>query len=318
MDDHRQRSCIRAVNSGLACNIALALGKTFTGILGHSQALLADGINSMSDVAYYVVVRVFMGLARKPPDREHPYGHSQLESISAMVVGAFVLTTAIAIFWDAINGFYDLVVHRIEQSPIAWMALWVALATVALKVVLTSYTRRVGRATQNPAILALASDHRNDVLSASGAAIGIALSRAGLPWFDPLAGAIVAIVVFRTGIEIIRQSSSDLMDTVPGHALNDEIRGLLSGAGGVRAVEEIHAHRFGPYMVVNVTIGIDGALSVREGDAIASQAERILYDTVPFLMKAYVHYHPTGAPVQAARDRVPSIYAHPPPKPDES
>ena len=318
MNDQRHISSIRAVNTGLACNIALAFGKTITGILGHSQALLADGINSMSDVAYYVVIRVFMGLARKPPDREHPYGHSQLESISAMVVGAFVLTTAIAIFWDAINGFYDLAMRRAEQSPIAWMALWVALVTVILKLVLTAYTKRVGRATLNPAILALASDHRNDVISASGAAVGITLSLAGLPWVDPLAGALVAIVVFRTGLEIIRQSSSDLMDTVPGHALHKQIHGLLNGDSGIRAVEEIHAHRFGPYLVVNVTIGIDGALTVQEGDAIASRAERIMYDTVPFLMKAYVHYHPTGSVVQAARDPTPGVFPHLAADPDAS
>ncbi|MCK7481890.1 MAG: cation transporter [Candidatus Moduliflexus flocculans] len=76
--------------------------------MGHSPALLADGINSTSDVAYGIIVKVFIRKARKPADDEHPYGHRQLESIAAVVVGAFVLTTAVAIFWDAINRVYDL------------------------------------------------------------------------------------------------------------------------------------------------------------------------------------------------------------------
>ena len=95
------------VNLGLAWNIVLAAGKTAMGIIGHSTALLSDGINSTSDVAYYIVVKIFMKLAGQPPDREHPYGHRQMESIAALTVGSFVITSAIAIFWTAINNFFD-------------------------------------------------------------------------------------------------------------------------------------------------------------------------------------------------------------------
>ena len=87
----------RAINAGLGANLVLALLKVGGGILGHSEALLADGINSTSDVAYYVVVKIFMLFARRPPDREHPFGHRQLESIAALAVGAFVITTAVAV-----------------------------------------------------------------------------------------------------------------------------------------------------------------------------------------------------------------------------
>ncbi len=104
----RDRHGRGTVRLGLITNIFLAILKTTFGILGHSPALLADGINSTSDVAYYIVVMVFMRLARKPPDPEHPYGHRQLESIAAVVVGSFVITTAIAIFWNAVNDYYVL------------------------------------------------------------------------------------------------------------------------------------------------------------------------------------------------------------------
>ncbi len=292
--EQRERRSTLAVNLGLAANVLLAVLKTVIGTLGYSPALLADGINSTSDVAYYVVVSVFMRLARRPPDHEHPYGHSQLESIAALVVGSFVVTTAIAIFWNAIEKLYDLLAGQSDFSGATIGVLWVALFTVFLKIGLTIFTQRIGQETGNAAVLALGYDHRNDIFSAAGAAIGIFLGQQGYPWVDPLAGALVALVVLRTGVEILRQSSADLMDTVPGRSLARQITELLSTISGVEEIEEIHAHRFGPYLVINVTIGVEGSLSVAAGDEIASQVERTLYRHIEFLRRVHVHYHPAS------------------------
>ncbi len=304
--EHRERKSILAVNLGLVTNILLAGLKTAIGILGHSPALLADGINSTSDVAYYIVVSVFVRLARKPPDTEHPLGHSQLESIAALIVGSFVITTAIAVFWTAVNNVHDLLVGQSDFGGAMVYALWAALFTVALKVGLTIFTQRLGQQTKNAAVLALAYDHRNDVFSALAAATGIFLGRLGYPWVDPLVGALVALVILRTGIEILRESSADLMDTVPGKSLAQQITELLSAIPAVEQVEQIYAHRFGPYLVVNITIGVDGSLSVAAGDEIASQVERTLYKNIDFLRLAHVHYHPVSLPqANGASDTVP-------------
>lgn len=291
-DKAKTNSANAIVNTGLGANVILAGLKTFIGIAGHSPALLADGINSTSDVAYYVVVKIFMKLAGKPPDREHPYGHSQLETIAALVVGSFVVATAIAIFWDSINRVYDYFAGTSTYGGAEISALWVALFTVVVKMALAFVTRRVGHRTRNAAILALAYDHRNDVLSAGGAAIGILLGRMGLPFGDPAVGALVAIMVLKTGVHILRESSADLMDTVPGHELEDQARTLLATVPGVIDVEEVHAHRFGPYLVLNVQIGIDGAQTVIQGDAIACEVENVLKSRIGFVLRAYVHYHP--------------------------
>ena len=123
--DPRQKKGFFTLECGLLANILLAALKTSIGVLAHSPALLADGINSTSDVAYYVVVGVFMRVAGKPPDDEHPYGHSQLESIGALVVGAFVVTTAIAIFWNSIDVMFDLFsgVNDVQRKP-PWHCGW--------------------------------------------------------------------------------------------------------------------------------------------------------------------------------------------------
>ncbi len=291
-DFQKQKKSQTVVNLGLIWNIVLAIGKIFFGIFGHSTALLSDGINSTSDVAYYIVVKIFMGLANRPPDPEHPYGHRQMESIAALTVGSFVITTAIAIFWTAINNVFDQVNGIADVNGATLSALWMGLFTVASKIFLTAYTRAIGEKTGNLAIRALAFDHRNDVLSGAAACLGIFLARRGYAWVDPLAGALVALLILRTGIGILRQSTDDLMDSVPSHFLDLKIRSVLGAISDIRRIEEIHAHRFGPYFVINLTIGIDGGLDVRSGDAIATRVEKILTERIELVRKVYVHYHP--------------------------
>jgi cation diffusion facilitator family transporter len=296
--EQRDRASFVPVYVGLIANIFLAFLKTSIGIIGRSPALLADGINSTSDVAYYIVASIFMRMASKPADNEHPYGHRQLESIAALVVGSFVITTAVAVFWGSISRVYDMWSGEAVFSGATTTALLVALGTILLKVILTIYTGRIGQETGNAVVMALAYDHRNDIFSALAAAIGIFLGQRGLPWVDPLAGALVALVILRTGIEILRESSVELMDAVPNQQLHQQVVALLKELPGVKEVEEVHAHRFGPYLVLNITICIDGHISVSAGDAIADQVEVILYHNIDFLRRVHIHYHP-GMPCQS-------------------
>ena len=288
----RDRKSLWAINLGLGINVILAAVKTFFGILGHSPALLAEGINSTSDVAYYVVASIFMRLANKPADDEHPYGHRQLENIASLVVGAFVVATAVAVFWDAVDKIWDIVDGTATTKLSHPFTLWVALATVAIKIFLTFYIRRLGEQTHNPVVNALAYDHRNDAFSASAASVGIFLGERGWPWVDPLAGALVALLILRTGVYILRESSVELMEAVPNKVLAEQISKMLKKVQGVKQLEEIQAHRFGPHILLNVTIGIDGALSVTEGDKIATKVEEMIYRSVPNVRRVHVHYHP--------------------------
>jgi len=295
MTHERDKKSLWAINLGLGVNILLAGVKTIFGILAHSPALLAEGIMSTSDVAYYIVAVVFMRLAKKPADTEHPYGHRQLESIASVVVGAFVVATGVAVFFDAVDKIWDLADGEASFTGAAPVALWVALITVGVKVFLFFYVSRLGRETRNPVVNALAYDHRNDIFSAGAASVGIFLGQRGLPWVDPLAGALVALLILRTGTYILRESSVDLMDAVPSRDLALQVSGLLKQVPGVQQLEELQAHRFGPHLVVNLTIGIDGGISVRRGDAIASRVEDLLYESVSNLRRVHVHYHPSDS-----------------------
>ncbi len=292
MHQQRNKKSILTVYVGLAANFFLAAVKTGIGIVGHSPALLADGINSTSDVAYGIVVGVFMKLSSKPPDDEHPYGHAQMESIAAVVVGAFVITTAIAIFWHSLISVYQLYFDKKISSGASLAALYVAAFTVGLKILLTLWTFAIGRETKNTAVQALGYDHRNDIFSALAATLGIFFGRLGYPWIDPLAGALVSLIILHTGIEIIRDSSSDLMDTLPGMHLATQIKNYVMPIPGIRDIKEIHAHRFGPYLVVNIKICINGSLTIFEADKIACQVEQKLMTHIDFMRKVHVQYHP--------------------------
>jgi cation diffusion facilitator family transporter len=292
MTDERDRKSLWAINLGLGINILLSIVKTTFGVLAHSPALLAEGINSTSDVAYYVVASIFMRLANKPADDEHPYGHRQLESIASLIVGAFVIVTAITVFWDAVDKMWDLMDGGLTTLGSHPLALWVALGTVAIKICLFFYVRRLGKETGNPIVDALAYDHRNDIFSASAASVGIFLSQTGLPWGDPLAGALVALLILRTGIYILRESSVELMDAVPSRELAQQISTLVKTVDGVQQLEELQAHRFGPHLVINLTIGINGSLTVQQGDHIATEVESLIYKSVASVGHVHVHYHP--------------------------
>ena len=292
MTHERDRKSLLAINLGLGINILLSIVKTTFGILGHSPALLAEGINSTSDVAYYIAASVFVRMANEPADREHPYGHRQFESIASLVIGSFIVTTAVAVFWDALDKVWDFVDGPATSQGAHPFALWVALATVAIKIFLSWYIRNLGRETQNPVVDALAYDHRNDLFSASAASIGIFLGQRGYPWVDPLAGALVALLILRTGIFVLRESSTDLMGVIPSRDLAERIANLLKYVEGVKQLDEIQAHRFGPHIVLNLTIGIYGALTVQEGDRIASHVEDVVMLSIPNVRRVHVHYHP--------------------------
>ncbi len=289
----RDRITNKTINLGLVSNIFLSLIKTLIGVFGHSSALLADGINSTSDVVYYIAVKILTKQAHKPADEEHPYGHRQLESIAAIIVGAFILTTGIAIFWGAVNSVYDLLTGSKPEYTVSLFALVVAVLTLLIKLYLLSITRRNEKLTKNPTLRALANDHLNDIMASISVMVGVLGSRLGLLWMDPFAGAIVSIFILKTGISIIMDSSSELMDTFPDESFKQDIKQAASEVPGVKHIDIIGLHRFGPYFTINVNIGVEGHLSINQGHTIADEVERILLDKFSgSLRKVHVHYHP--------------------------
>ncbi len=286
------RSDSRVVNLGLFSNIILAVLKVIFGITGHSPALLADGINSTSDVVYYIAAKISLRISVEPADSEHPFGHRQMENIAAIIVGSFILTTAVAIFWNSIDSIYEILIKGTLSEKSPPITLVIALSTVAVKIFLTLITRSIGRKTGNNTIKALAFDHMNDVFASLAAALGIFFSRYGFSWVDPLAGGIVALFILRTGIGIIRESSYALMDTAPRPELKEQIIAVAARIPGIIAVEKIRIHRFGQFIVLYLNICLKGSLTISRGDAISDLLESLLMRENASIVDVHIHYHP--------------------------
>lgn len=295
MDEIRKDKANYVINISLISNFFLAIVKSIIGVTAHSSALLADGINSTSDVVYLIFVKIYMKFADKPADREHPYGHAQLESIASIIVGAFVLTTAVAIFWDAINKVYDYFAGNGGNSETTLFALVVALMTIIIKIVLSWYSAGVAKKYNSSAVLAVSKDHKNDIMSAAAAAVGIIFNLVGYSWIDPLAGAFVALFILKTGIQIIRDSADELMSTNPDSSQYQEIKEIVMQIEGVKNTGEMYIHYFGPYIMVNLTICVDENISVKEGNRIADEVEKNLYEKIKYVKKVNVHYHPQSS-----------------------
>jgi len=282
-----------AVNIGLFFNIFLSIFKTFFGIFGHSSALLADGINSTSDVVYYIAVKIFLKIANKPADSEHPFGHKQMEHIASIVIAAFIITTAIVIAWDSLDKIVGILLqHQPPEHSVSMLTLYVALFTLVSKIFLTIYTRFVGKKTNNPAIRALASDHLNDIFAILAVIIGIFFTVNGYPWVDPLAGIIVAMFMTKTGIAILKESADAMMFVTP----SDEMKVLVNKTAECMPqkiiVESILSHRYSLYYSLNITIGIDGHMCMQEANKLADLFEHALLSRDKYLKYVFIHYHP--------------------------
>lgn len=288
----RARKILMVINIGLGANILLAASKTIAGIAGNSSALLADGINSAADVVYYIFARIFTGMAQKPADEEHPYGHHQLESVSTVVVGAFIITTAIALLWGTIEKLTDIYKNGYSGEGANGIVLIIALISVGMKIFLSKMSFKIGKDLKNSTVTAIAYDHRNDILSSGIAALGIAAGEAGVFWMDPLAGGIVALVILKSGITILNNSAMELMTNKPEALVYRQIYDTVLSINGVKTIESIKCVNYGPNMIINIIIGVEGNISVAEGDEIADNIEGKLSEENSFIREVNVHYHP--------------------------
>ncbi|MDP8231532.1 MAG: cation diffusion facilitator family transporter [Candidatus Zophobacter franzmannii] len=302
MQEHLNKKNNIAVDLGLFTNILLAILKLSGGIFGRSYALIADGINSAADIVYYLSVKILLKAANKPADKEHPYGHRQFENIATIVIGAFIVTTALAIAWQSVDRFIEIMQNTGELKPVLSWTIYIALFTVLLKIALYIFTNRVHKVTGNPAIKALTSDHLNDLFAATGVVVSIIFTRMGFLWVDPIAGALVAVFILKTGIGIILDATHELIDTIPSPVFLTEIKQIALEIEGIYDVSDVGVHRFGTHFVLNMTIDVSGSITVNKGHLISEILEKKLFQEYEDTLKRVnIHYHPVIPQTQVSK-----------------
>lgn len=271
----------------LAANFLLAVLKIFLGTAATSAALVADGFHSFSDMVTSLGVLIAVSFASKPPDQNHHYGHGQAEPLAATFLGAILLLTALGLGYNMVD---NLLTGEISLP--GWLAAAGACISLVAKELLYRYSFKVGSSTNNQALIADAWHHRSDALSSIAALAGIIGARLGFVFLDPLAGLLVAGLILKVGIEIMRSGFINLLGRAPRQAKMKKLENETLEISGIKDVLEIKARYHGADLFVDIKITVNPAITVAEGHEIASVVKRKLQQDYPEAQEVLVHVEP--------------------------
>ena len=273
----------------VSVNAVLAVTKVSVGFIGHSYALVADGIESASDVASSLVVWGGLRVSIRPPDRTHPYGHGKAESLAAVFVSLVLIATAFLIASQSIQE----IMHP-HRAPAAF-TLWVLVGIILVKESLYRLMKRVGGALGSQALKSDAWHHRSDALTSLAAFIGISIALIGGPGYeeaDDWAALAACGVILFNGIRLLRPSVDEVMDAAVPHSVEVEVRRIAAEVPGVAAVEKCRIRKSGLSLLMDIHVMVDGALTVHQGHLIAHAVQDALRASTLPILDVMVHIEP--------------------------
>ncbi len=285
MDD-RARGIQFVLVVTLVLNVAVALSKILYGVWAESLSIRADGFHSATDGLNNVVLLVGTWLAARPPDREHPYGHKKLEVFAAGAVGIGLLVVAADVVRDVIGR----VRGTMEPPHINVGAFAVLGGTLAVNVGVSLWEARVGKRLMSPALLSDAAHTRSDVVVTVGVSLSALLVRFGFVWVDAVAGAAVAVFIGITGVRIVKENASYLMDTNLVDV--DRVVALALTVEGVRAARDVRSRGSPGNVFVDMAIAVDGGVPVERAHSLAHRVEDSVRKEIPGIAGVQVHVEP--------------------------
>jgi len=279
----------RIAIAGMTVSGVLAAIKIAAGILGHSTAVTADGLESAGDVFASGFVLLGLTVAAVPADSNHPYGHGRAETLTGLVIGLVLSAAGALISYRSL-----LNLHTARPVPELFV-IWPLMLSAVVKAGLAGVKFRVGRTTLSAALVADAWNDTTDVVSAT-----VALIAVGLTLWDPerfadadhYGGFVVGLIVMTTGLRVARETAYQLMDTMPDEPLLNTIRGVALSVQGVRGVEKCYARKTGLQYHVDLHLEVDPNMTVRESHNIATHARIRIKESLPWVADVLVHVEP--------------------------
>ena len=290
----REKEIYKVTLVGGVANLLLVGFKFIAGTVGHSGAMLADAIHSLSDFLTDVVVLIFVGISAKPQDESHDFGHGKFETIATLFIGLALVAAAIGIVVSGAGKLADWLQGEDLPSP-GMMALWGALVSIAVKEILYQYTARKGRKLESKAVVANAWHHRSDALSSIGAAIGIGGAiLLGNRWtvLDPLAAIVVGAMLVKVAGDLLAPSIGELTEQSLPDSTEREIIGLVESVEGVCQPHNLRTRRIGNRIAAEIHIRLDGSLSLNEAHEKASAIERLFKERFGENAHIIIHMEP--------------------------
>lgn len=274
----RNKEIYKVTLVGGAVNVVLLLFKFVAGIVGHSAAMMADAIHSLSDFVTDIIVLLFVHISVKPQDKSHDYGHGKYETLAMTLIGIALLAVAIGILYSGVMKITAWMHGEPLEAP-GLLALWAALASIILKEAVYQYSMVKARQLQSQAVEANAWHHRSDALSSIGTAVGISGAIfLGQRWtvLDPLASVVVGAFILKMSVSLLRDGIGDLMEQSLPDAIEAEMLQLVASVPGVAEPHELRTRRIGNHYAVELHILMDGDISLREAHDKASEVEDLL------------------------------------------
>ena len=276
----------------MIANIFLAIAKMGAGIIGSSSVLIADAINSISDVATNIVVFISAKLSRKEQDKDHPYGHEKIDSVISIFIGAAVIVTAFEVGKNAVERLYDFIFNGyIIQTP-KWYVLLIILITIIVKEFLFQKTRKEAKIAKSSALLAQAWDHRSDTIASFGAGVGVIGVLLGWSFFDPIASVVIALFIFRVGFKIAALGVSQVVDKSADDLTCEKIKEIVFKYKEVKSLDDIKTRMFGMKLYVDLEIGLHFSMSLEEAHEIAERLHDEIENTIPEVLHCMIHINP--------------------------
>lgn len=274
----REREIQKVTLVGSAGNIALMIFKFIAGFVGHSSAMIADAVHSLSDFVTDIIVLVFVSVSAKPQDRSHDYGHGKFETIATFFIGLALIAAAIGIIVSGVMALIDWAGGADLKAP-GQLALWAALLSIVVKEVLYQYTVYKGKRLNSQAVVANAWHHRSDAFSSIAAAIGIGGSiLLGDRWtvLDPIASIVVGSFLVNVAMGLLRTSISELTEGSLPQETEQEIEDIITSFPEISEPHNMRTRRIGNHIAIEAHIRMDGNMPLRDVHNITSQVEHRL------------------------------------------
>lgn len=289
MMESRIQTAIRAAQYSMAGNLVLAVVKIVVGVLGHSFAMIADGIESVSDIFSSILVWIGLRYASKPPDRNHPYGHGKAEPLITFLVVGLLIASSIYIIIQSI--YY---IQRPHENPKAFVLIILGLIIV-VKEGFYRWMRRKGQQTKSRMLEADAWHHRSDAITSLAAFIGISIAVVmgeGYESADDCAALVAAGIILYNAYRIFRPALSEVMDENIHEELIQDIRNLAVEVDGILDTEKCLIRKSGMLYHVDLHAIVNGDISVHEGHKLAHRLKDHLKNAMPEIAEVLIHIEP--------------------------
>ena len=291
----REKGIYKVTIVGSVVNFLLLVFKFFAGIAGHSAAMLADAVHSLSDFITDIVVIVFVRIAGKPEDKGHDYGHGKYETLATAIIGLLLLCVGFGIFWNGASSIYTFLRGGQLESP-GVVALVAALVSIISKEILYQYTVIQGKKLNSQAVVANAWHHRSDALSSIGTAIGIGGAiLLGDHWrvLDPIAAVVVSFFIMKVSVQLLIPCVDELLEKSLPDDVEKEIEQTVLSFPGVSQPHHLRTRRIGSYYAIEIHVRMDGKITLEEAHGTATAIENKLKEMFGKGTHVGIHVEPT-------------------------